>query len=145
VSVPALYLLDTNITGYIVRDESPLARQILKETRRNSRVAISTISEAEILFGLERKPEARQLRFAAGQFLELVEVLPWDSAAASAYARLRNTLQSAGVALSQADLFIAAHAASLGAVLVSHDKAFQHVRPFISVTDWAADVKKAWK
>ena len=138
----ALYLLDTNITGYILRDESPLARQMFREALGHSRVAVSAISEAEILYGLERKPEARNLRFAAEKFFQLIEIFAWDRPAAQAYAHLRNALRIAGKSLSEADLLIASHAASTGAVLVSHDKAFEHVRPFVTVVDWAADVKK---
>lgn len=143
MTAPALYLLDKNMIGYILRGESQHARQMLDETRIHSHVAVSAITEGEILFGLERKPEARRLHAAVEDFFQAIEVLAWDSEAGRAYAHLRSGLLSAGITLSQADLFIAAHAASLGAVLVSHDKAFQHVSPFLSVADWATDVKKA--
>lgn len=140
MTASGLYLLDTNITGYILRGKSSQARKTFAKALQRSRVAISAITEAEILFGLERRPEARQLRFAAEQFFELIEVLPWDSAAARTYAHLRNVLRSTGITLSDADEFIAAHALSAGAVLVSHDKVFDHVRPFVTVVDWATDV-----
>ncbi len=143
--VPALYLLDTNIIGYILRGESPQARQILDEKFAHSHIAVSVITEAEILFGLEYKPEARRLRAAVERFFGAIEVLAWDRQAARAYGLLRNQLRQAGITLADADLFIAAHAVSLGAVLVSHDKAFQHVSPFVSVVDWAADVTKVPK
>jgi tRNA(fMet)-specific endonuclease VapC len=141
VSSSTLYLLDTNITGYILRGRSPQARHKLEENLRNGSVAISCVTEAEILFGLELKPEARRLRTAIEQFFQVIEVVAWDREAAQAYARLRGKLQKAGKTLSEADLMIAAHAISMGAVLVSHDNAFKHVHPFVTVVDWAKDVK----
>ena len=131
----ALYLLDTNITGYILRRKSQQASLLLKDALGRSRVAISTVTQAEILYGFERNPEARRLRDAAELFFRSIEVLDWDSEAARAYARLRNHLRVNGKSLEDADLFIAAHALATGATLVSHDRAFQHVRPHVTVVD----------
>ena len=136
----ALYLLDTNTTGYILRRKSQQASLLLKDALEHSRVAVSTVTHAEILYGFERNPEAHRLRDAAEQFFQSIEVLDWDSEAARAYARLRNHLRMNGKSLEEADLFIAAHALSLGAVLVSHDQAFRHVKPFLSAEDWATDL-----
>lgn len=136
-----LYLLDTNITGYILRGQSLQARRSLQESLAHARAAISSVSEAEILFGLELKPEARRLRAAVENLLGTIEILAWDSEAARAYAKLQAQLQAAGKALSYPDIFIASHALSLGAVLVSHDRAFRHVKPFLSVEDWAEDLQ----
>ena len=136
----ALYLLDTNITGYIVSGRSQLARDTLKQTLKHAAVVVSTITEAEILFGLELKPEAARLRAAVETLLQAVEIRSWDSAAAHAYGRLRGRLKTAGTSLAAMDLLIASHALAAGAVLVSHDKAFQHVTPFLTVVDWATDL-----
>jgi tRNA(fMet)-specific endonuclease VapC len=141
MSDPTLYLLDTNIVGYVLRGTSPEARQRFEKAVEHSRVAISSVSEAEIRFGLALKPEARRLRTATEHLLESIEILAWDSAAARAYAELQAQLQPAGKALSYPDIFIASHALSLGAVLVSHDRAFRHVKPFLSVEDWAQDLQ----
>lgn len=137
----ALYLLDTNITGYILRRESQQARLLLEDALQLSRVAVSTVTLAEILYGFERNPAAHRLHDAAEQFFQGIEVLDWNAEAARAYARLRNQLRTDGKSLEDADLFIASHALATGAVLVSHDKAFRHVRPYLSVVDWATDMQ----
>lgn len=136
----SLYLLDTNITGYIVSGRSPSAREMLKQTLQHTAVVISTITEAEILFGLELKPEAARLRASVEALFQAVDVRSWDSAAAQAYSRLRSRLKTAGKSLAEMDLLIASHALATGAVLVSHDKAFQHLTPFLTVVDWATDL-----
>ena len=136
-----LYLLDTNITGYVVRGRSQSARPRLKETLEQTSVAISALTEAEILFGLELKREAIRLRTSVEKLFQALEIKCWDSAAARAYARLRARLKATGKTLSEMDLLIASHALSVDAILVSHDKAFQHVTPYLTVVDWATDLE----
>jgi tRNA(fMet)-specific endonuclease VapC len=95
---------------------------------------ISAVTEAEIPCGLELKPEASRLRASAERLFEAVEIRSWDSSAARAYARLRARLKITGKALREMDLLIASHALAEGAVLVSHDKAFQNVPPFLRLS-----------
>ena len=134
------HLLDTNTAAYIVSGRSKAARQRFKEERAHASVALSTISQAEILFGLENKPEATRLRSAVEALFGTVRILPWDTAAAQAYGKLRAQLKPAGKNLSTMDMLIAAHAVAADAVLVTRDKAFLHARPFLDVVDWATDL-----
>ena len=124
----------------IVSGRSKAARQRFKEETEHATVALSTITQAEILFGLENKPEATRLRSAVEELFSTVQILSWDPAAAQAYGKLRARLRSAGKSLSTMDILIAAHASATGAVLVTRDKAFLHTAPFLDVVDWATDL-----
>ena len=62
VTFAPLYLLDTNIAAFILSGRSQAARLMLKQALVHAEVMISTITEAEILFGLELKPNAVRLR-----------------------------------------------------------------------------------
>jgi tRNA(fMet)-specific endonuclease VapC len=135
-----IYMLDTNTATYILRGRSSAARLSMTESLVNGRVAISAVTQADILFGLENKPGASRLRVAVEAFLHGVEVLAWDTHAAVSYARLRTRLQRAGKTLAALDMLIAAHAQSAGAVLVTHDQAFSQASPMIDVVDWATDL-----
>ncbi len=119
-----------------------MARDRWSLAQRTSRVAISTITEAELRFGLANKPGALRLRTAVDSFLASVEILAWDSAAARADAILRQQMNAVGKSLSELDLLIAAHAMSVDAILVSSDHALQHTKPLVSVVDWSTDVSK---
>lgn len=143
MSDSALYLLDTNTASYLLNSRSATARQRWSSVQRDSRVAISTITEAELRFGLANKPGAFRLQAAVETFLAGVEILPWDSAAAQSYGPLRHQLTTAGKTLAQLDLLIAAHALSLEAILVSSDRAFQHTQRLVQVVDWATDLNTA--
>jgi tRNA(fMet)-specific endonuclease VapC len=140
VSGTPSYLLDTNIAAYIVSGRSKLARRMLGEALARGPVAISTVTEAEILYGLAIKPEAARLRDAVEKLFQAIEIKAWDSAAARAYSTLRARLRRDRTNLAVADLLIAAHALSCESILVSHDKAFQHAAPYVKIEDWAADL-----
>ena len=58
------YLLDTNTVSYIAKGKSPAARARLEALREDEAVCISSITEAEIRYGLARRPDARALRAA---------------------------------------------------------------------------------
>ena len=132
------FLLDTNTVAYILNGRSKTGRRHLAEIGENDRVAISAITEAEICYGLARKPEATRWRDAVEEFLAAVEILPWDSAAARSYGEIRAAMQSQGKALSAMDLLIAAHANATGATLVTSDKAFRSAK--VKCVDWATDL-----
>ncbi len=135
-----LYLLDTNTVSYLLNGRSARARKTLEQRSAHSGIAISTISEAEVRYGLARKPAATQLRKVVEEFLGSLQVLAWDSAAAAAYAVLRDDLSSRGRTLSAMDMLIAAHAISMGAVLVSTDAAFANAEPPLRTENWTTDL-----
>jgi tRNA(fMet)-specific endonuclease VapC len=136
----AHYVLDTNMVAYIVSGRSRAARKQLNAERERSRVALSAITQAEILFGLEKKPEATRLRAAVEEFFNAVPVMAWGSHAAQAYAAFRARISAAGMSLSAMDLLIASHAIAVNAVLVTHDKGLLQASSLLKVVDWATDV-----
>jgi len=64
------------------------------------------------------------------------DVLPWDHAAAESYGSVRAEMAGRGKVLAPLDVLIATHALSVGAVLVTSDKAFAQF-PGLTVEDWA--------
>ena len=120
------YLLDTNVVSHIMqgRDAALLARL----TRLHvGEVFISSITLAELEYGLHRKGQPLRLRAALTQVLLRVDVLPWDERVATCYGETCSVLESQGINLSDFDMMIAAHAVTAGATLVSRDKAFAKV------------------
>ena len=140
VGEATLYLLDTNMVAYIVSGRSRAARVAMAETMERFPVGISAITEAEMLYGLAKRPEATRLRAGVEALLGAVEILAWDSAAARAYRTLRARLSMAGKSLSAMDMLIAAHAISENAVLVTSDAAFLQVEALQPVVNWATDL-----
>jgi tRNA(fMet)-specific endonuclease VapC len=132
--MPVRYLLDTNTASYVIKGNIPRVRERLVKVPM-AQVSISTVTEAELRFGVARKPEATQLRIAIEEFLLRVDALPWDSEAAQRYAYLRATLERDGTPMGNLDMMIAAHALALRAVLVTGDRVFRRVKQ-LKVDDW---------
>jgi tRNA(fMet)-specific endonuclease VapC len=98
-------------------------------------VGISVVTEAELRFGVERRPDAAKLRVAVEEFLLRVEILAWDSECARQYARVRTMLDDRGEPMGNLDMMIAAQALAAGAVLVTSDRVFRRVKGLKS-EDW---------
>ena len=129
------YMLDTNTVSYIIKGEFPSIQQRLISVPMAS-LCISAITEAELLRGLAKKPEAKYLALAVKEFLIRVDILPWNSVAANAYAQLRTACEKEGKPLGAMDMLIAAHAVAEGAVLITNDKAFYRVEQYLALEDW---------
>jgi len=130
-----LYMLDTKTASYIIKGEPAIVREYLRRVPMAS-VSISSITQAELLRGVARKPEAKHLPIAVKEFLIRVEIMPWGSDAAEAYARLSASCESEGTPLGTMDMLIAAHSVAVGAVLVTNDQAFYNVKHPLSLEDW---------
>jgi len=130
-----LFMLDTNMASYIIKGEPAAVREHLCGQPMSS-VCISSITQAELLHGVAKKPEAKHLPVAVKEFLLRVEILPWYSDAAEAYARLRADCEKEGLPLGTMDMLIAAHSVSVGAILVTNDQAFYRVQHHLSLSDW---------
>jgi len=132
--MPVRYLLDTNIASYLIKGEFPRLRDRLAKIPIFD-VGISVITEAELRFGVNRKPGATRLKQAVHEFFLRVEILPWDSTAAQHYAELRGALEEAGTPMAHFDLMIAAQALAASAILVTHDRVFRRVKQ-LKLEDW---------
>ena len=130
----ARFMLDTNMASYIIRGPSPVLSARLLAVPPDS-MCVSAITQGELLHGLARKPGATSLQVAVRAFLLRVEVLAWDSLAATRYGALRAQMEAFGTPLGNLDTLIAAHALAEDAVLVTNDQAFTRV-PGLVVENW---------
>lgn len=129
------YMLDTNIASYIIRG-SGLALATRLVSVPITQLCVSSITQGELLYGLARRSGASNLQIAVREFLMRIDVLPWDSAAATRYGVLRAALEASGTPLGNLDTLIAAHALAINVVLVTNDQAFERV-PSLVVENWS--------
>ena len=86
-----------------------------------AQLAISAVTEGELLYGVARRPEATRLHAIVNEFLLRVSIQPWDSNVTRHYGALRVALERRGRPIGNVDMMIGAHALALGAVLVTND------------------------
>ena len=127
------YMLDTNTVSHLIRQHPALARRVVAASMAS--LCLSAITAGELLFGLAKRPDAVRLHRAVTELLRRVDVLPWDNDVARCYGGVRADTERRGRPLGPLDLLIAAHARSVGAVLVTNDQAFGQVAG-LAVEDW---------
>ena len=127
------FMLDTNTASSVLKGQSHVVSRLAAETPE--RICLSVVTEAELLFGIAKRPEARKLRIAVDELSAAIEVLAWNSATAQRYATIRAELEGRGKPLGALDLLIAAHAVHHDAVLVTNDPAFSAVSG-LRLEDW---------
>jgi tRNA(fMet)-specific endonuclease VapC len=128
------YMLDTNTVSFLLREHPSVIKRVTEVPM--AELCISSVTEAEMLFGLAKRPEAKRLHRAVMEFLLRVEVLPWDSAAAATYGAPRADLERNGKIMAPLDVMIASHALSLKLVLVTNDGSFAQI-DVLEREDWA--------
>ena len=86
-----------------------------------SDLCISSITLAELEFGVENSSKPERNRLALSLFLSGIEIVPFDEKAAREYGIIRKQLADSGRMIGANDLLIAAHAKSLGLTLVTNN------------------------
>jgi tRNA(fMet)-specific endonuclease VapC len=129
------YLLDTNICIAMVRNKPADAIKKLTSHKPGD-VGVSVVTVAELVHGAQKSNQPEQNMAALDQFLLPLEVADFDQSAAIAYGQLRANLEKKGTLIGSMDMLIAAHALSLGAVLITNNtREFQRV-PNLKIEDW---------
>jgi len=129
------YMLDTDICSYVMKRSHDALLQRLQKVPV-SEVCVSVITKSELLYGVEVSPRRQQDQAALTAFLNYVEVLDFPDNASTHYAQIRAQLKRSGKIIGANDLFIAAHARSLGLTLVTHNtQEFRRVHR-LAIEDW---------
>jgi len=130
-----MFMLDTNTVSYLLKNQYPVIKDHLNKIPIDS-VCISVITEAELLRGVQKKPEAINLAKLVKAFLIRTTICTWDSTAAQEYANFRTACESEGKSLSAMDMLIASHSLATEATLVTNDKAFYQMKHLLQLEDW---------
>jgi tRNA(fMet)-specific endonuclease VapC len=128
------YLLDTNTASYIIKGTIPSVQRRLVKVPM-AQLAISTVSEAQLRYGVARRRDVTELGTIVKEFLLRLAILPWDSEAAQQYGQLRATLEREGQPMGNLDMMIGAQALALDLILVTSDQAFRRIKK-LKVEDW---------
>ena len=129
------YLLDTNICIYIIKQnpKNVLARF---DALQIGDVAISSVTLAELSYGVEKSQHDVKNRAALEEFILPLELVLFDKEATNHYGKIRAFLEKQGTLIGPLDLMIAAHALSLNLTLVTNNtKEFARV-PHLKLENW---------
>lgn len=127
-------MLDTNIVSALARDPHGVVARRIAEVSPDT-ICVSLVVAAELRYGCAKKGSPKLLaRIEA--ILASIDVVALNVPVDAEYGRLRAELEAVGKPIGPNDLFIAAHARSLGAVLVTANVGeFERVKD-LRVENW---------
>ncbi len=131
------YMLDTNICIYLMKHQPPQVRARFAECFVGD-VVISAITLAELEYGVACSGKAQaKNETALEKFLQDILVAPFEGRAAKAYGPLRAAQRDRNK--DALDKLIAAHAVSLGVILVTNNEADFREFQGLQVENWVAE------
>ena len=130
------YMLDTNICIYCIKNKP---EKVLIRLQRHdpSEICISSVTYAELVYGVEKSQAKEKNRLALTLLLANIDILVFDDAAAETYGEVRAELEKQGTPIGSMDMMIAGHAKSLGYTIVTNNtREFDRVKG-LKVENWA--------
>ena len=131
------YMLDTNTCIFLIRRKYPSVLETLMKKKPGD-VTLSSLTVAELHYGVEKSSAIEKNREALGLFLTAFDILDFDTTAAEEYGRIRSSLEKIGKPIGSIDMLIAAHALSQDLILVTHDRDFERISK-LKTQDWIVE------
>jgi len=130
------YLLDTNICIYIINEKPEKVLRKFEQYTVNE-FAISSITHAELQYGIEKSVNKKTNQDALDEFLLPLTILPFHGKRlVTCYGEIRVSLESKGKTIGPLDMLIAAHALSLDLTVISNNiKEFAKI-PNLKCENW---------
>ena len=130
------FMLDTNICIYTIK-KKPLRVLEKLNSLIPSDTCISSITLAELEYGVSKSRKPEKNRHALSAFLAPIEIVPFNHQAAFHYGKIRTDLEKKGIMIGGMDLLIASHALSLSLTLVTNNiREFKRI-PNVHLENWA--------
>ncbi len=128
------FLLDTCVLSDFAKGDVSTRIHLNRVPPRD--IAVSTITEMEISYGLRLNPKAARLHTVMDELFAAIELLGFDRAAARAAGELRANLRRRGTPIGAYDILIAGVALSNDLTLVTSNLGeFERV-PQLRVENW---------
>ena len=112
-----MYLLDTNICIFAINKRPANVLEIIKK-KSKSGIYISSLTVAELEYGVENSKYIEDNRIALLKFLSIFNVLNFDDMDAAPYGKLKTKLKKTGQIIGPIDMLLAAQAISKELIFV---------------------------
>ena len=129
------YLLDTNVWIDYLTGRYPTVVTRIQESPPDD-LCLSSVVMAELRYGAEKSKRKRLNHDLLDTLARDVRCVDFDLDGARAYGELRTAVEKRGTPLGPYDMMIAAHARSLGLIVVTdNEREFRRVRS-LQVQNW---------
>ena len=128
------YLLDTDTLSYLIKGQAKVETRYRAFSQKD--IGISVITEGEIWHGIAKNKPGHEKLTRLKLLMESISILPITSDVARMYGEIRSKLEKDGQPIGPNDFWIAAHALSLGATLVTNNvREFKRIKG-LKVENW---------
>jgi tRNA(fMet)-specific endonuclease VapC len=114
-----MILLDTNVVVAFLNGDKSVLKRIRDEI---DRIALSTLAVAELDYGAKISQKAKENLEKLYQFVDIVQVIPFDIECAKTFGTIKSKLRRLGKPTGEVDALIAATAMANDAILVTVNK-----------------------
>jgi tRNA(fMet)-specific endonuclease VapC len=130
-----MYLLDTNICIYIINNSPKQVVDRIKKLKVNQ-VKLSSISLAELEYGVSKSSSREKNRKALIQFASAFDIVYFNDNDAEVYGLIRAELEKRGQVIGPYDMQIAAQAITRNLILVTNNtEEFARI-PDLKLENW---------
>ncbi len=129
-------VLDTDICIYLLTDREPEKRANILSHQPDAPLLISAVTASELYYGVAKSKWRKANASLLNEFLRDFLIVSYDELAAKAYGVIRSTLERKGDPIGPLDTMIAAHAVSINATLITHNKREFSRVPNLRIEDW---------
>lgn len=130
------FMLDTNTCVELIRKRNDRILRRMKR-RRPDDLCVSSVTLSELEYGVAKSANPEKNRLALAEFMTPLNIVPYDDTVAPVYGRVRAAVEKEGTPIGPLDTMIAAHALSLGLIVVTdNEREFRRV-PGLTVQNWA--------
>lgn len=131
-----MFLLDTNICIYAIKKKPVSVLDKIKENL-NSGIYISSLTIAELEYGIESSNRVEENRVSLIKFLSIFDILSFDDSDAIAYGKIKAILKKEGNIIGPIDMLLAAQAISKDLILVTNNTGeFKRIKS-LKLENWA--------
>jgi tRNA(fMet)-specific endonuclease VapC len=130
-----MYLLDTNVCIFLINKRPVNVLDRLQEAL-NQGITISSITVAELQFGVYNSQYKEKNRIALTEFLAPFGIIDFDDSDAETYGKIRAYLKRQGIPIGPYDMLIAAQAITKDLVLVTNNTDEFTRIPDLKLEDW---------
>ncbi|MDF3818576.1 type II toxin-antitoxin system VapC family toxin [Leptospira sp. 96542] len=130
-----MYLIDTNICIYLIKKKN---KKLLEKLQKNYNkgIYISSLTLAELEFGVENSEHKEKNRISLIEFLTIFEILNFEQKDTLAFGKIKSDLRKSGKMIGTMDALLAAQSISRKLVFVTNNtKEFERIKN-LKIEDW---------
>ncbi len=131
-----MFLLDTNICIFLIKKKNQALLNKIKNNY-NKGILISSLTLAELEFGVENSEQKEKNRLSLIEFLSIFEILPFEQKDTQAFGLIKADLKKSGNLIGSVDALLAAQAISRNLTFITNNtKEFKRVKN-LKIEDWS--------